>query len=453
MKINLLIHSSNLLTMAGSSQEIVNAAVAIKDGVIVDIGDTSDFLKKYRSNTLIDATDKLVMPGIINAHNHLFQVMCRGLGDGHDLSSWARNAIWPVAPFMDREGSEIAGKQACLEMIESGTTTAVDSHYLFADPYSQDGIAQACLESGVRAILGRGAFDLGSAHESYLETPKEAVENIKKFISRWHGKEGRIFIRPESMNEVSVSPEMILSLRQLSRDAKTGFHMHVSEVKNRPYIIKQKFGYRTVEWLDRLGVLGEDAVLAHCVWVDENERKILADTGTNVVHNPISNQYLADGVAPVPKYLELGIHVGLGTDGAASNNSQDMFEVMKAAALLHKVHNLDADIISAWDVLKMATIGGAKSLGVDRLIGSIEIGKRADVLILDLLTPSMVPRYSTVSNIVFSATSKTVDTVIIDGKIVAQDGKCITLNRNAVIQDAQKLEHKIRNGMGRNLAL
>jgi len=246
------------------------------------------------------------------------------------------------------------------------------------------------------------------------------------------------------MNEVQASREMILRLRKLSRETGTGFHMHAASSRSRPEWLKKKVGFSTIEYLNRLGVLGPDVVLAHCVWLSDEEKKMMADSKTAVSHNPVSNQYLADGVAPVPEFLEMGIRVGIGTDGAGSNNSQDMFEAMKVTALLHKVHNLRADVMGAPEVLELATVKGAEALGIDGITGSVEPGKRADILLVSRTSLGMIPCYSIASNLVYSVSSKIVDTVIIEGKIVAQKGECVSLDKWDIIKEAKKLEEFLK---------
>jgi 5-methylthioadenosine/S-adenosylhomocysteine deaminase len=220
--------------------------------------------------------------------------------------------------------------------------------------------------------------------------------------------------------------------------------MHAAANRQRTKELEKEVGFRAIEYLDHLGVLGPDVVLAHCVWVNEEERELIAESGTSVIHNPISNSFAAEGVAPVPQFIDVGIKVGLGTDGAASNNSLDMFEVMKTTALLHKVHFLRADLMDALQVLEMATINGAKALGIDNITGSLEPGKKADILLLNFDCPRMIPCYSIASNLVYSASSSVVDTVIIGGRIVAKDGRCISLERTEVMKEARSLEDYLK---------
>ena len=287
-------------------------------------------------------------------------------------------------------------------------------------------------------------MDCGDVPEPFLETPEQAVKATETLIQKYDGKEDRLIVRPEAMSEATASKEMILHLRALSREADSGFHMHVAESRSRPERLSKATGFRTIRYLDHLGVLGRDVLLAHCVWVEEDERQALANSGTKVAHNPVSNQFLADGVAPIPALLATGVVVGLGSDGAASNNSLDMFEVMKAAALLQKIHHLDAQALTAPQVLEMATIGGARAIGIDGITGSLERGKRADILLLELRQPGMVPCYSTISNLVYSSSRRLVNTVIIEGRIVVEKGLCVSVDRDQVIEDASRLHRHFR---------
>jgi len=436
---DVLINDAHIISMDPERRELYHSSIAVDAGVILEIGPTSEVKKRYIPRREIDASRLLALPGLINSHNHLFQVMCRGLGDGSNLSNWAQRAIWPLAPFFNESACEIAARLACIEMIESGTTTVVDSHYLHGDPCAQEGIARACFDSGIRAILGRAAMDSSSVPEPFREVPRDAVRATEHFIHRWNGKGNRLLVRPEAMNEVMASQEMILRLRELSREAGTGFHMHAAEERSRPETLEKSVGLRTIEYLDHLNVLGSDVVLAHCVWVNQGERRLIAESGTSVVHNPISNQFLADGVAPIPQLADMGVKVGLGTDGAASNNSLSMFEVMKSAALLHKVHNLRSDLMDASQVLGMATVGGAAALGIN-MVGSLEPGKRADIVLMDLDSPCMIPCYSTSSNLVYSASNSVVHTVLVEGCVVAESGRCVSLDRAETIREARNLE-------------
>jgi 5-methylthioadenosine/S-adenosylhomocysteine deaminase len=446
--VDLLIDNTKIVTMDDQRRVFENASIAVDKSTIIEIGPSTRLRRRYKGLREIDASRFVVIPGLVNSHNHLFQVFCRGLGDGLDLSTWAEKAIWPLAPFFSKSVCEAAALLACVEMIESGTTTVVDSHYLHGDPGAQDGIAMACQNAGIRAILCYAAMDSEKIAKMFRETPDEAVLAIRRLIQNWNGNDDRLLIRPEAMNEESSSKKMILKLRDLSREMSIGFHMHAAEARWRPENLKKGTGLRTVEYLHQLGILGPEVVLAHCVWVNPEEIKLIAESGTNVIHNPVSNQFLADGIAPLPEFLEQGVHVGLGTDGAASNNALDMFEVMKNTILLQRSHRLRSDVLDAVQTLEMATIMGAKSLGIGGITGSLEQGKKADLLLLVLDSPRMIPCYSVYSNLVYSASSGIVHTVIINGKIVAENGKCTSIDREGVLREARNIEKVFKKKLG-----
>jgi 5-methylthioadenosine/S-adenosylhomocysteine deaminase len=441
--IDLLISSATVLRMDSGRTLSPDTSIAIDAGEILELGGAREVRGRYAARREIDASGHLAMPGFVNGHNHLFQVLCRGLGEGHDLSDWASAAIWPIAAHLDREACEVAAQLACIEMIESGTTCVVDSHYLHGSSNGLDGIASACLASGIRAVLCRAAMDVGVPTE-FRESVAEAVGATERFAAVWEGRANRILVRPEAMSEAAASADMIRALRQVARDMGAGFHMHASEVAWRPEQLEREVGCRTIEYLDRLGVLGREVVLAHCVWLSDQEMDVLARTGTSVVHNPVSNGVLGDGIAPIPSLRTRGVAVGLGSDGAASNDAMDMFEIMKSTLLLQRATTYRVRSLPAYDVLAMATCEGARALGLDTRIGSLEPGKRADVVLLSLDAPRMVPRHSLPTNVVLSASSRLVDTVIIEGRIVAEGGQCTSLDRGAVVREAEAVGRRLR---------
>ncbi len=440
--IDLLISGAAVLRMDRGRTLSPDTAIAIDAGKILELGVTPDLRGRYAPRREIDASGHLAMPGLVNGHNHLFQVLCRGLGDGHDLSDWASAAIWPIAAHLDREACEVAAQLACIEMIESGTTCVVDSHYVHGGSDSHDGIASACLASGIRAVLCRAAMDTG-VPEQFRESVAQAVDATERFAAAWHGRANRLLVRPEAMSEAAASAPMIQALRQVARDMGAGFHMHASEVAWRPEQLQRDVGCRTIEYLDQLGVLGRDVVLAHCVWLSDHEMDVLAGAGAGVVHNPVSNGVLGDGIAPVPGLRARGVAVALGSDGAASNDAMDMFEVMKSALVLHRAAARRVSSLPAYDVLEMATTEGGRALGLDALIGSLEPGKRGDVVLLSLDAPRMVPRHSLTTNVVLSASSRLIDTVIIEGRVVAERGQCTSLDRGAVVREAEAVARRL----------
>lgn len=443
-RVDILVANAGVLLAGATLEPLLGQSVAIIGARIVDIGPAGLLENRYIARRRIDASRHVVLPGLVNGHTHLFQVFCRGLGDGHDLTTWADHAVWPLAPYLDASIMRLAAHLACIELIETGTTTVVDSHYLHSASGAADAIAQGCWEAGVRAILCRAAMDSGPVPARFRESVNQALEATERFMERWHGKGGRLSVRPEALNEVTASRELILGLRALSRQAGTGFHMHAAETRSRVEALKRTKGLPTIAYLNHLGVLGPDVVLAHCVWVEEEEQAMLGDTGTGVVHNPVSNQFLADGIAPLPALLKRGVRVALGTDGAASNDTLNMFEVMKTTVLLHRVANLRADVLAAREVLMLATIGGARALGIDKVTGALEVGRRADLLLVRLDTPGCIPWHAVLPNLVYGGAGRGIDVVIIDGRIVAEGGRCVSLDRKEVLREAETVGKWLR---------
>jgi 5-methylthioadenosine/S-adenosylhomocysteine deaminase len=330
-------------------------------------------------------------------------------------------------------------------MIKTGTTCFSDSFYVHIDKRSIDGVARAVKETGIRGVLGRASMDTGAVPAIFLEDVATIIKEVERVIAEWNGQaDGRIVICPEALFSLFCTPELWYALGKIADEVKTGIHCHAAESLGEVQEMRRQQGKSVIEYLDYLGVLRPDLLIAHAVWVTDREVQMLKANDVKICHNPISNQYIADGVAPVPHMLTAGITVGLGVDGAASNNNQDMFQAMKGCALMHKVASLDATRITAEQVLEMATIQSAKALGMDDRIGSLEPGKRADLIIINLDgKPNLAPNLKPLSNLVYSATSGDVDTVLIDGKIVMEKRKVKTVNEAQVIDESNRVAWEI----------
>jgi 5-methylthioadenosine/S-adenosylhomocysteine deaminase len=434
--VQLIVEGAQLVTMDTRRRVLDDHSIAVDEGTIIDIAPADQIRTRYRAQQSINASTLLALPGLVNSHAHLFQLACRGLGSGSPLSEWTEKAIWPVAARLDGESCEAFATLSCVELIESGVTTIVDSHYLHRDEETQEAVARACLGAGVRAILGRASADL-VVPRAFRESPEVALGRTERFMARWNDRAGRISVRPEALNEVACSPEMITSLHRFAAAAGVGFHMHASETRERTEGLAAKHGRRTIEYLEHLGVLGPGVLLAHCVWLTANEIEVLRRTGASVAHNPISNAFLADGIAPMRELLRAGVPVGLGTDGAASSDALDMFEVMKAALLFQRVRTGDANAVEPYDILAAATIGAARAIGLGDATGSLEIGKKADILLLSLDSPRTTPARNVVTTLVLNGCAALVDTVIVAGVVVASAGKCVSVDRVAAMSAAR----------------
>ena len=434
-----IIKNGLLITMDSERRVIKEGAIALDGKFIKELGKATSICAKWPDAEIIDAAGHIVLPGFINAHDHLFQALLRGIGDdGLSLSEWY-GTIWPLSRHIGRHESYLAALICSADMLSSGITTFVDSHYITRDKNCYDGIAQAVEEIGIRGVLGRSTIDIDPAPPEFWESVDVAVREAVRIIEAYHGKaEGRLTVRVEPLNEALASKDMVLAMRDLSRSYNVGFSMHVAQTHGRVELCREKYGYPCVEWLYHLGVLGPDALLAHCVWVNDVEIDLLSSTNTKVVHNPVTNQLIADGVAPVIKLLDRGIVVALGTDGAASNNGQNMFETMKSAVLLQRVHRLDPRLLGAQKVLEMATIDAAQAIGMSDRLGSLESGKLADLILVNMNVPQLVPSVGILSNIVYTAPSNAVDLVMVNGQIVFKDRKVVTLDQEKLIETCNK---------------
>ncbi len=417
-----VIENALLVTMDEKRRILKNHSISIEEKRIVEINEKI----KGEAETTIDAKGNLVMPGLINAHTHLAMTLFRGTADDVPLMQWLQEEIWPIENNLNRENVRAGSQLGILEMIKSGTTC-------FNDMYWQLDETAKCVEkSGIRAVLSTPLLD-AMGPEQGQKLLKESEEAIKKY--RTHE---RIvpFLGPHA--PYTCSEELLLKTKDLSDRYGTQMHIHVSETKEEVENSKKDKGARPFEYLDRIGFLSEDVIAAHSVWVSKAEMDILKNKNAKVCHNPISNMKLGSGVAPVPQFLDKGITVSLGTDGAASNNNLDMFEDMKTCALLHKVHNSNASLVPALNALEFATINGAKALGLDDKIGSLEVGKRADIIMLDVQGSNMVPMTNPVSHLVYSAQGGNVETVIVDGEIIMEKRRMKTLDEKHVIEFARE---------------
>jgi len=436
-----------VVTMDPQRRVIADGAVAVAGALIQAVGRSEELCAAWPDAERIDVRDHLVLPGFINAHTHLFQVLIRGIGVDMPLAEWLAKAVWPLTRQLGPQECYLGTLLASAEMLGCGVTTFVDSHYINKEKSSYDAIAQAVEEIGIRGVITRSTVDSDPAPADFREAVDVAVKESVRIIDGYHKKcGGRIRVRVEPLNEALASEKMVLAMREVSRSYGVGFSMHLAETHERVEGCRKKHGYSSLEWLWQLGVLGPDALLAHCVWVSHQEIALLQSTGTKVAHNPVANQYLADGVAPVREMLDRGVTVAVATDGAASNNGQNIFEAMKAAVLLQKVSRLDAGALTAQKALEMVTIDAARAIGMEEEIGSIEAGKRADLVFIDLETTPFVPRVSALSNLVYVAPAGAVDRVVVDGQTVFSDGHPEKVDAVEVVRKCNKaVERMIRD--------
>jgi len=440
---NLIIDGGTVVTM-GSKGIIRNGAIVVENGCIVDVGKSVELKRKHSGYEKINAEGKVVIPGLINTHQHAGMSLLRGYADDYPLNEWLENWIWPLEKQMNGHDIYVGALLTAVESILGGTTT-INTMYHYMNKENE---AKALAESGLRGVVGHVCFS------SRKEQDRKA---LKALAQNWHGKaERRLRISVDPHAAYTVDPEYMRELRETTRELNRKYgssnqpiiwHIHTAETSDEPEKIRKAFkvNFRggVFEYLDTLNVLENDVVAAHCVHLTKKDIEIVARKGVKVSHNPASNLKLGSGVSPVPKLFRAGATVSLGTDSSCSNNSSDMFEVMKIAALLHKGVNRDPTLVPAEQILRMATIEGAKALLWDREIGSIDVGKDADLTIIDFRKPHLSPVFNETSHIVYSAKAADVDTVLVKGKVLMENRKVTTVDVHKVMLMAEQTKEKL----------
>ena len=418
---------------------IPDGAVAINGDSIVAGGSRADIEKTHQAQTTIDARGQIILPGLINTHTHVPMVLYRGLADDLALMEWLTKYIFPaekatVSPEFVRAGTRLAA----LEMIESGTTTFVDMYYF------EDDIATVTKEAGLRAVLGQSVIQFPVAD---APTPADALARADAFLKKWKG-DALITAAVAPHAPYTLDDATLKAARELANRYEAPLLIHLAETKDEINIIQQRQKTTPARYLDSLGVWNGRSIGAHAVWLDAEDMKILRERGVGLAHNPESNMKLASGVAAVPEWLKLGIPAGLGTDGAASNNDLDMFEAMRAAALLHKMATGNPQAMPARQVLEMATRGGAAAIGQGAQIGSLEAGKRADVITVSMDGARQTPMFDPISHLVYVSRGDDVRNTVVGGRVLMQNRRVQTLNATQVIADANAMAGKVRAAVG-----
>lgn len=401
-------------------------SLLIKDDFIAEI---SDDIEDSKADKIIDAEGKILLPGLVNTHTHLSMTLFRGLADDLSLDSWLNDHIWPMEANLNGEYCYIGALLAAVELIKSGTTTLSDMYFYMED------VVRAIDDAGLRAVLSYGMIDFGDAERRQAEIE----QNLTLFKNCNGMADGRIkvFFGPHS--PYTASEELLIKVRELADEYNMGIHIHVSETQKEIDDVSAEKGLRPFEYLEKIGFLGPDVLAAHCVWLSDEEIEIIKKHDVKVSHNPCSNMKLASGVSPVSKMIDKGICVSIGTDGASSNNNLDLIEELKTASLLQKVSTLDPKVLSSDEAIEMATIKGAEALGLDSEIGSVEVGKKADLILIDTNSANMVPDSSSLSsNVIYSANGSNVDTTICNGKILMENKKLTTLDEQEIYAKAKQ---------------
>jgi 5-methylthioadenosine/S-adenosylhomocysteine deaminase len=433
-----LIENGAVVTVDDEQRVLNPGYVLLEDDLITAVGAGQTPVSLRKADTVIDASLMAVMPGMVNAHSHLFQSFIRGLADDKPLLEWLKATIWPVAQALTEKEAYVAAMVGLVENLRSGATTVIDHQYIHTEPGNDDGVCQAAEELGIRFMLARGWADM-DYHPAFMETSDQIVAETRRLRQTWQGRgNGRIQVEFAPLIPWGCSNDTMLTTHAVSQGWGAGTHIHVAETQIEVEMNLAKRGNRHIEWLDDLGVLGPGFQLVHSVWLSDDEISLIADRGATVVHCPVSNMYLASGVARIPDMRRAGITIALATDGPGSNNSQDMMETLKVTALLHKVNTLDAMVLLPEDVLWMACRGGSMAYGQPDQIGSIELGKKADIVLVDLDTPLATPVHRVPSALVYSAGVRDVDTVIVDGKTLMRHKEITVLDEKALLAHARQ---------------
>ncbi len=438
--VDLIVSGGTVVTMDGARAILPDGSVAIKGDTIVAVGPRADIEARYSGAQTIDARGRLVLPGFINGHTHVPMTLFRGLHDDVTLQEWLYKYIFPAeAKNVNEEFVRWGTRLAAAEQIRAGVTTFADMYYF------EDAVAEETKAAGMRGVLGETFIDFPAPDN---KTNAEMLAYTEKFLQRWQGDSLiHAAVAPHSI--YTCSKKTIQDAAELARKHHAPLLMHVAEMKKEWEDSEKANGMSPVEYLEKIGVLGPELVAAHCIFVDEADRKLLAERQVGCLHNPSSNMLIASGVAPVPEMRAAGIAVGLGTDGpAGSNNDLDLMEEIDLAAKLAKITKMNPLALNAKAVVEMATIDGARALHMEKEIGSLEAGKKADLILISLDEPNAVPMYDVYAQIAYSLKGSDVETVVIGGRVVMRDRKLLTVDESAVLEKAREYGKAVKASLG-----
>jgi 5-methylthioadenosine/S-adenosylhomocysteine deaminase len=437
-KVDLLVTGGTVVTMDAQRRVIEDGAVAIRGDSIVAVGPRAEIESRFEAAQTIDAHGALVMPGLINGHAHAAMSLFRGLADDLALDEWLQKYIFPaearnVTPDFVNWGTKLG----VLEMLRGGITTYADMYYF------EDVVARVTKDAGMRGVLGETIIDFPAPDN---ETPGEALAYTQKYLNQWKGDPLIIAaVAPHSI--YTCSEKTLQDAATLARRNGAPILIHIAEAQFELEQSREKHGATPVAYLERAGILGPDVIGAHCIWVDQADIATLAHFNVGCINNPSSNMKTAAGVMPVPEMLAAGEPIGLATDGAASNNNQDMFEEMDLAAKLQKIARMNPRALPEKQVVEMATINGARALHLEKIIGSLETGKKADLILVDIGAPHATPMYDVYSELVYALKASDVRTVVIAGNIVMRDRRMLTLDEKEILAKAEEYKKKVTSSL------
>ncbi len=442
----LIVEGGTIVTVDSSRRIISDGAIVVDNDRIVEVGKRNEIVKEHHADQIVDARGKAIIPGFVNVHTHTSEKLVPGLADDLNLYSWLQTIINPMMMNLTIDDCYWTSLLAQIEMIKSGITCYSD-HFDTTIESIFDTLIGSVDASGIRGVISREIFTKDALPSELAlsvsdDIDEKMIDDTVKHVKR-RKDESRATVRV-GLGGISYASESLMErVRSLAHEFGVGVHVHAAESLDELRYFKQKKDTTPIRHAHRVGLLGPDVLLAHCVWVDSEEIRLLKETKSNVAYNPVSNMKLADGVAPIWTMVQEGVNVGLGTDGPASNDNLDMFCCMKVGAYLQKVHALNPSCLPSQKTLEMATIDGARALQMEDIIGSIEVGKKADLTVIDLRTPNMTPTNDIVKQIVCSCTPSNVDTVIVDGEVILEDRKFTRVDEAAAIKECRRRGTKL----------
>ena len=443
IKVDMIVEGDYVVPMTTKEDLQRDASVVVDAGQIVTVGDRESIAEKYSAEIVLSGKDRIVLPGIVNGHTHAAMTLFRGMADDLELMEWLTNYIFPLErKYVDEEFVRLGTELACLEMMKGGTTTTIDMYFF-------PGVAAQVFEKcGMRALISTSESSSGMIEAGESDLLDQSVEDIRM---SWELTSDRVHPIISAHAIYTIPTEELLKRREIANRLGIAINIHVAESQAETEGSLADYGMTPVNYLDSIGFLDGGVVAAHMVYPTEEEIKLLAEKGIGVVHNPTSNMKLASGISPVVQMLDAGVNVGLGTDGAASNNDLDMWTEIHLATLLQKVHGLDSKLLPAFQVMEMATSKGAKAIGLGSIIGTLEAGKQADLIQLDISDLQHMPIYDVYSHMVYVSDAHNVVNVVIDGSLVVHNREATTLDEEAVKQRVREFEtamkEKLKEGL------
>lgn len=434
--IDLIVRGDHIVSMDPAGTVIEDGAIAINEGLIIAIGSAADIEAEYSAVETLDGKNRVVMPGLVNGHSHAAMTLLRGVADDLALMDWLQNYIFPAeVEFVDPEFVRIGTELACWEMIRGGTTTFVDMYYF------PDTIAEVVDSCGMRAMISATVIDQRSPD---AENAADSIAKGVGFVKRWQGRNSRISPIFGPHSNYTMNAEQLAATRAAAMELGVPISIHVSESPYELQYSQDTYGMPSIEMYESIGFFEGPTIAAHVVWPTKEEIPILAERKVGVIHNPTSNMKIASGISPITEMLDAGVRVGLGTDGAASNNDLDMWEEMRLASFLQKVDRMDPEVMPAATVLGMATSGGATAIGLGDTIGSLEVGKRADLIQVAFEDVHHIPTFNVVSHLVYVTDEQDVATVVVDGKVLMLEREMLTIDTDRVTAEATALAAQIQ---------